>query len=545
MSKTTLSTVALSAEEEAECLNLVEEIQEEKAFDPSLLKEVPKILLPYQAAWHEDKSEIRIGEKSRRIGFSWGSLASEAVLEASLTKKDGGLNQFYMGYNLRMAAEFIGDCAFFAKAFGDVISAIEVTKQVLLIEDERRDIVTFKIKFASGHRIEALSSNPHNWRGQQGHARIDEAAFHPQLAELIKGALAFLMWGGRLSIVSTHNGEDNHFNQLVKDVRAGKLSGWSLHSYNFDEALKAGFYKRVCLVQGKEWTAEGEEQYRTKIFGQYPDVEDANEELMCIPKRGTGAYFSRMLIEHCWQEGIPVLHYEKPAPFVLDPDREQITKDWINDVLKPVIDAMATDKRTVYGQDFGRNGDLSDIWILQEENPLLWKTVFLLEMRNIPFDIQQQITFYILDNLPLFHHAKFDARGNGQGHAEAAIQRYGAHFVDEVKATQGWYEKWFPKYKAAYEGQNIIVPKSEDVVADHRSVQLVKGRPTMTDKRFKGQDGKFRHGDSAIAGLLAWAATAQEGQPPAGATVEDDGDSYIPQIMKDRQRARLMNRRFL
>lgn len=536
-----LQQAALTEAEKENCLQLVEDIQQERTSDLSQVKEIPHVLLPYQAAWHEDKTKIRIAEKSRRIGFSWGSLASEAVLESSMTKDNGGMNQFYMGYNLRMAAEFIGDCAFFARAFGHAVSSIDVSKQVLLIEDERRDIVTYKITFTSGHRIEALSSNPHNWRGQQGHARIDEAAFHPQLEELIKGALAFLMWGGRLSIVSTHNGEDNTFNALIKDVEAGKLKGWSHHKYTFDDALKAGFYKRVCLIQGKEWSQEAEDQYREETFNQYPAQEDANEELMCIAKRGTGAFFSRMLIENCWQDGILTLRFAKPAEFVLDPDREKVTDDWLKDVLKPVIDNMPG-QRTVYGQDFGRDGDLSVIWILQQEADLLWRTAFLLELRTIPFDIQRQITSYILTNIPLFFHAKFDARGNGQSHAEAALQdHYGK--VECVKATAAWYETWFPKYRAAYEDKNIIVPKSEDIVADHRSIQLVNGRPTVSDKRFKGEDGKFRHADSAIAGLLAWAATCEEGEPAAGANAEKDENVYKPKAMADRLLNRLKRER--
>lgn len=544
MGDVTLINVPLSKEEQLDLLNTVDEIQQEKDNDETTLKEVPKILLPYQAAWHEDDAEIRFADKSRRIGFSWGCLAAESVVEAAQAKKDGGMNQLYMGYNLRMAAEYIGDCAFFARIFGDVISKISVSKQQSILENEKRDIVTYKITFSSGHRIEALSSNPHNWRGQQGHARIDEAAFHPDLAELIKGALAFLMWGGRLDIVSTHNGEDNYFNQLLKDVKAKKLEDWSLHQVNFDDALRAGFYKRVCLVKGEDWSEEAEEKYRDKIFSQYPDQEDADEELMCIPKRGSGAYFSRMLIENCQEDGIPILKYEKPAEFVLDPDREKVTDDWIKEFLKPVIDSLDPDKRTVYGQDFGRDGDLSVIWILQQEGPELWRTCFILELRKIPFDIQKQITFYVLDNIPMFHHAKFDGRGNGQSHAEAAMQDFPSGKIDCVMATPAWYQTWFPKYKAAFEGRNIIVPKSEDVVADHLLVQLVKGKPTMSDKRIKGQDGSFRHGDSTIGGLMAWAAAEEQGEPAAGETVDAAEDTYVPQAMRKRMTQRLLERNF-
>lgn len=512
----------MEAAEKKACLDLVEQVQTERAGAKLKPSEMPHILLPYQARWHEDQSQVRLGEKSRRIGFSWGALAAEAALEAASKK---GMNQLYMGYNLRMAAEFIGDCAFFARAYGMTASAIDVSKETAVIEKEERDVITYKIEFASGHRVEALSSNPHNWRGRQGHARIDEAAFHKNLAELIKGALAFLMWGGRVDIVSTHNGEDNHFNQLIKEIKAGKLP-WSRHHITFDDALREGFYERVCLVRGLEWSPQAQSDYRDTTYAYYPAREDAQEELDCIPKRGSGVYFSRLIIEQCQVEDIPIVRYTVPADFVTNADREAVVKKWLADVLKPILDAMPTDKRTVLGQDFGRDGDLSDIWILQDQGGAVWKTSFLLELRRLPFDMQQLILFFIIDNLPLFHHGKFDARGNGQSHAEAALQKYGAARIECVKATPAWYAEHFPRYKAAYEDRSIIVPKSEDIIADHRNVILERGMPTMSEARTKGSDGEYRHGDSAIAGLLAWAAARTEAQPPAGETLSPSDDLY-------------------
>ena len=160
------------------------------------------------------------------------------------------------------------------------------------------------------------------------------------------------------------------------------------------------------------------------------------------------------------------------------------------------------------------------------DNPTLWKTAFVLELRLIPFDVQQQILFFVIDSLPLFHHAKFDARGNGQSHAEAALQKYGFARVECVMASPKWYGEWFPKYKRAYEDRNIAVPVSEDIIADHRLVVLNKGVPSVSDKRVKGSDGKYRHGDSAVAGVLAWAAARTEGEPPAGTSLNKPERSF-------------------
>ena len=346
--------------------------------------------------------------------------------------------------------------------------------------------------------------------------------------------MAYRLWGGRIDIISTHNTEGNYFNELIKEVRAGKLN-WSHHYTDFDQALSEGFYRRVCLVKGIEWTQKGEDEYRADAYADYPDQADADEELGCIPRAGTGNYFNRLIIENCQDESIPVIRLTKPAAWVVDKNRTQETDDWLRDVIKPVLDNLPG-QRSVYGQDFGRDGDLSVIWILQQESPAKWRTAFILELRKIPFDVQQQIMKYIIKELPLFHHAKFDARGNGQSHAEAAVQDFGQQRVECVMATVAWYAVAFPKYRAAYEDKNIVVPKSEDIIADHRRVILKAGRPAMDDGRDKGSDGQPRHGDSAIAGLMAWMAAMEEGQPAAGESIESDKDAYEPESMKGRRR---------
>ena len=236
------------------------------------MTEAPPVLLPYQQAWLADRSKVKVWEKSRRVGASWCA-AAEAVLESA---EDNGQDCWYIGYNQDMAQEFIGDAAMWAKSFQAAASKAEET----VLADDRGDILTYEIRFASGKRIKALSSRPTNLRAKGGYAIIDEAAFHDDLAGLLKAALAFLVWGGRVAILSTHLGIDNLFNELVIAIRAGKKS-YSLHRTTFDEAIEQGLYHRICLVNGVEWTAEGEKIWRQEIIDQYGA--DANEELFCEP----------------------------------------------------------------------------------------------------------------------------------------------------------------------------------------------------------------------------------------------------------------------
>lgn len=490
----------------------------------------PAVLLGYQQDWVADPAEVAAWEKSRRIGASWTD-ASDSVLTASPAD---GMDVLYIGYSEDMTREYIDACAMWATNFA--LAAGAMNEQLFDDTDENgdtRQIKAFRIDFASGSKILALSSRPRSIRGKQGKVTIDEAAFHDDLAGLLKAALAMLIWGGRVRILSSHNGEDNPFNLLVKDIRAGKLA-YSLHRTTFEDALRDGLYDRVKLVQGERLKEKTRDAWRAKIYSLYGD--SAREELDCIPSAGSGVYIPRTLVERCQDPAIPVLRWSKPPEWVLDENRLTETDKWIADNLKPAIDAMAPGKRTVYGQDFGRSGDLSVIWALQQDTPSAWRTALALELRCIPFDVQAKIRDYLLDELPLLHHAKFDARGNGQSHAEGALQKIGANKVECVMLSQTWYANNFPPYRQAFEDRSIAVPGGEDVIADHRRIVLNKGIPKVDDGHDKGSDGGQRHGDSAIAGVLAWAATRVEGQPAYGATVEADNDAYLPESMHGRRR---------
>ena len=189
------------------------------------------ILLPYQARWVADQSPVKVMEKSRRIGISWAEAADD-TLYASEKGAGEKRNVWYIGYNKDMAQEFVNDCANWAKAYN--LAASEMEEYEEIDEEEAagvvqaKKILAFRITFQSGWRITALSSRPSNLRGKQGRVVIDEAAFHEQLGELLKAALALLIWGGQVRIMSTHNGDANDFNGLVQDIRAGKKP-YSLH----------------------------------------------------------------------------------------------------------------------------------------------------------------------------------------------------------------------------------------------------------------------------------------------------------------------------
>ncbi len=466
------------------------------------------ILLSYQLNWVRDTSKVKFYEKSRRIGITWAEALDNVLLAAS----SKGMDIWYIGYNKDMAKEYIDTCAEWAKKLNQAVSKIYDSE----IIDEDKKILSYSITFHSGHKITALSGRPSNLRGKQGKAVIDEAAFHDDLKETMKAALAFLIWGGSVAVISTHFGEDNIFNEYIKDIRAGRLN-YSLHRTTFDDAIADGLYERVMAVTGRgidssvryAHTQNAKQEWIQSIYADYGD--SADEELRCIPSRQGGAYFSTALIENCMAD-VPVIRIDAPDNIVdlSEHIRKSYTNDIIMDKIIPLLDNLDKNLNYYAGVDFARLVDLSVFWILQENKNLTMQTPFIVELRNTPFEVQKDILHFILKHIPKFSGIALDARGNGAYLAETTRQVFGAGRTLEVQASEKFYLNSFPKLKARFEDKSIIIPKDADILQDFRAVKVIKGVPKISDIRSSDKTGK-RHGDSAAACLLANYARSELG----------------------------------
>ena len=494
----------------------------QQTLTPDIFKEkatvttVPAALLAYQQDWVSDTSAFKIYEKSRRTGITWAE-ASDNVLIAASSIAAGGQNVYYIAYNQDMTIEYIQACAMWARVFN--YAATEIEEGIWGGEDEAdKHIKTFTIRFPnSGFRIVALSSRPSNLRGRQGVIVIDEAAFHGELGELIKAAMAMLIWGGKVRIISTHNGEDNPFNELIKDIRSGKRSG-TVHRTTFKDAIRDGLYHRVCLRQDISWSQAAEDEWAADVYKAYGD--GAAEELDCIPSNSGGTWLSRALVELRMSAETPVLRYECKPGFELRSDdfRRAETQDWIDNEVKPHLESISADAMTFFGEDFGRSGDLTVLTPLVQTQGLIRRPPFMIELRNVPFKQQEQIVFYVIDRLPRFLGGAFDARGNGQFLAEYAMQRYGHTRISQVMLSESWYREHMPPLKAALEDGTLDgLPKDADVLSDLRSVQVIKGVPRIPEGRTVGEDKGKRHGDAAISIALAYFASRELNKGPVKA----------------------------
>lgn len=467
------------------------------------------VLMKHQADWLADTSDLKLGEKGRRTGITFAE-ALDCTLIAAAKRSAGGQNCFYIGDTKDKGREFIGYVKHFAQTVAKELLSIEE----FLYLDERADgstkhISGYRISFASGFRVEALSSRPENIRGLQGTVVIDEAAYHKNVREVLDAVNALLIWGGKIRVISTHNGVLNPFNELVQEALAGKVP-FSVHHIPFSKAVENGLFKRVCLMKGEEWTAEKEAAWEFKIRSAYgPRTAAMKQELDAIPAEQEGAALTRVQIEACMASHIPVVRWACPDEFKNEADdvRTAVTREWCEQHLKPLLDKLNTRRQHVFGGDFGRTGDASAFMPVEIGLDLVRRAVFILELRNVPFDQQREILYFICDRLPRFSGGALDATGNGAYLAEKAAQKYGSTFV-EVKLSESWYRTEMPAYTMAFSDKTILLPKDADVLADHQSLAYVNGIIKVPEGHTsKGADGFNRHGDTAIAGALAYFAS--------------------------------------
>lgn len=479
----------------------------------------PPAFLSYQQKWVADPSPLKVGEKSRRVGLTWAE-AADNVLIASAQKAAGGQNVYYMGVDKEMTEEYVDACRMWASVFNR--AAAEIEEGFWDEGDEDKHIKTYTLRFPkSGHKIVAMASVPGKLRGRQGVLVGDEAAIMRDLKGLLKAAMAFLLWGGKVRLLSTHLGVDNPFNELIQEIRSFKRKG-TVHRITFRDAVDAGLYRRVCLRRGIDWTPEGEAEWVKDAYGYYAD--DADEELDVIPSSSGGAFLPIALIESRMSEATEPVRGRWRDAFALEPEyaRHAEVEAWCDEKVRPQLERLERGLRIAVGVDVGRVANLSVIDLLAEAQNLVQRCVLHVELFNCPFKQQEQILFYILDFVR--EHLRLragavDAGGIGAPLAEAAAQRYGALVIEQLKLTEQFYIEEMPKFKAAFEDATIeALPRDREVRDDLRAIRVMRGVPKIPDavprsKSASGPDKLKRHGDAAISLFLAHYAAKRDVAP--------------------------------
>jgi len=423
--------------------------------------------LPYQRAWLEDKSPVKIWEKSRRIGATYVQ-AYEDVRDAATGKVPA---VWFSSADESAAREYILYCAHWAR-----VLHYAAKDMGLVVLDDEKDIKTFTIEFANGTRINALSSNPKAFRSKGGKAVLDELSFHEKASELWKAAKPITTWGFPLRILSTHNGMSSLFYQFTERVKQGKLA-WNLHKTTIYDAVDQGLYDKIL---GRKATKKERSEWIKQLEDDCFDHDTFLQEYCCQPVDEATAFLAYELIGSC----------ENP------------------NILMP-LDQVQGD--LYVGMDIGRKKDLSVIFVLEKLGNVKYSRMIKI-MERAQFSYQREALFSILSH-PNLRRACIDATGLGMQLAEEAQNMFGKYRVEAITFTAKAKEEMAYLARTSFEDRTIAIPSEMALREDLHSVRKIS--TTSGNVRFDvlSAERLDSHADRFWALALAIYAAHNEGGP--------------------------------
>lgn len=432
---------------------------------------VGAMFLPYQARWIKDDSRLKLMEKARQIGLSW-STAYRRVREGA--KMGRRYDTWVSSRDDGQAVLFLQDCRKFAELLN--IGGEELGEQ-LYVDDRGKAFKAFEMKFANGTVLHSMSSNPNAQAGKRGDRVLDEFALHGDPRKLYAIAYPGITWGGQMEIISTHRGNLNFFNTLVREVKEkGNPKGISLHTVTLENALDEGFLYKLqerLLVDSPEDERIGmdEGDYFNTVRSQCPDEESFLQEFCCVAADDSTAFLGWDLIGGA--EYAAGVHWELP------------------------FDELVGD--LYLGVDVGRRHDLTVLWLMEKIGGMHF-TRRVICMKNARFAEQEEMLERLM-GLPKLRRCCVDATGLGMQLAERAQERYGSYRVEGVSFTGPVKEELAYPVRALMEERQIKLPLTREIRADLRGVK--KTTTAAGNVRFTADVGPDGHSDRFWALALA------------------------------------------
>src|SRR5712671_1407453 len=192
-----------------------------------------KYFMPHQAIWiqaddylhAQGKQAFALAEKSVRIGWTFCDGFKNVRKRLRFKKRD----YLFVTKDFPSALEYMKQAWEFAELFdltSTILSHGEEYLKIPRLDDRGRpgafteEVKVGVIKFDTGSRIIAFSSNPQAMAVYGGDVGLDEFAKHPNAQLLWETAQGRVMWGFDLAVWSSHDGEDTLFNQFAIQARS-------------------------------------------------------------------------------------------------------------------------------------------------------------------------------------------------------------------------------------------------------------------------------------------------------------------------------------
>jgi phage FluMu gp28-like protein len=458
--------------------------------------------MPYQIRWLQDRSRLKIVEKSRRVGFTYVQ-SYEDMLDAA--RADNPLDCWFSSADESAAKEYIRYVAQWARIFK--IAATDLGETVISRED---NIKALTVEFATGKRINALTSNPKAFRSKGGKLVLDEFAFHADQEAMWKAARPIITWGFPARILSTYNGKGNRYYRMVseakKAIAEGKDPLWNLHNVTIEKAVAEGLADRIL---GRKLTAAERQAWLDAERESCGDEDTWQQEYMCNPVDEASAWLAWELITGCEH-----------------PDAGRL------EMLEPKGECYV-------GWDVARTQDKSVIWVIQRVGDVFWtRDVHVMKRKSFA---EQLAAFDTRMRLYSARRACIDKTGLGMPVVEEAQSRWGTFRVEGVTFTGEVKQHMATHGKQLFEDKRVRIPVSREIRDSHHAVR--KMTTAAGNPRFDADRNEAGHADEFWAHMLALHAADASLQPAAGESVEPQGNDLLPEGMRGRRRTQMFRNR--
>lgn len=394
--------------------------------------------LKYQKEWLEDYSQIKFAEKGRREGFTYVQSYEDVrdCVTNAYYRKGRPLKVWFTSADITAAKEYIDYCKEWASFFNNVAKDLGE-----ILVDEEKDVKALCIEFKNGTKIYALSSNPAQFRSKGGKVVIDEFAFHKDQKALWKAAFASAkMWGYPIRVISTHQGKQTLFYQIIEKIKKGLLS-YSLHTVTIFRAVADGLADKI---KGRKLTKAERQEFLEKMRKDAGDEITWREEFCCEPVDEATAFLSYELINGCKQSNI-----------------EKSFED------------LETLGNLYLGYDIARKGHKSVISIIEKLDNIKFLRYKVI-LKNVKYRDQKALLYSFL-KLKNLRRACIDATGIGNNLAEDAQIDFGKSKVEMVTFTNSSKEEMATMFYIAMEDHNFRIDDNieQDVIEDFHSIKRI------------------------------------------------------------------------
>lgn len=438
-----------------------------------LIPEHDLFMLRYQSDWINDRSLIRLMEKSRRVGISYAT-AYDEVRQHSL--KGCRIDTWFSSRDDMTAQEFVRYCVKFGGVLNIAASAA-FDEKILYGEDGKQSATASVMRFANDTRINSISSNPDVFAGKGGNVGLDEFALRNDPRKLYDIAKQTIAWGGRESIISTHRGATNFFNKLITDERSDdkrKHRGISIHRVTLTRALEDGFLWKLQtkLPEDDPRMEMDEAEYWNHEINGFSTRERAMQELECQPEEEADRYLPYDLLQGSFY--LPaddlVAHTEDTVDFrgAKGQIRYLLPRGVQPSGIRDYLAAQSLAGGSLYhGKDVARKKDLSvDVFGERKDGMVFVRAV--VEFDRVAFSRQEGILYPIM---PLIARSCVDQTGIGMQFAERAGEKFGAWRVEGINFTVGSKAMLAGPLRTAFEDRVLRIPEDDKFLTDLRMIR--------------------------------------------------------------------------